>query len=142
MFEEFEASQNCLVNQTTTYAEFLSLSTNIPATGFYEITWSFSWSLNTAADDFISRLQINGVDAIPEMRTEPKDAAGGGILCDNVAGGAQINTGTNQIIYTTRSVIFNLSAGVTTFDLDFTSSVANLEAAIYNASIRVRRMFE
>ena len=138
-FFDFARSENGLINQTTTLEDFLTLTTNLPEDGTYEIGWHYEWSFNDAGQDFIAEVDIDGT-VISNHRQEPKDVGGTGVVLP-VIGGGTANTGTNQRhIESGVDIQAGLTAGSTTIRIRFAGSQANDEAAIYRARIYIRRV--
>lgn len=130
------------VNQTTTFADYLTLNVNIPETGNYDIDWRYVWSYNDGGNDFRSLILLDGspISTFNEHRQEPKDTGGGGINLLNTTGGVT-NTGTNQRYRLSDfEPEVNLTAGVHTITIQWAGSTTNDEAAIYEGAIRIKRV--
>lgn len=130
------------VNQTTTLENWLVLSVNIPETGNYDIDWTYVWSLNGSANDFIAEILLDGnpISTYSQHVQEPKDSAGVGVNLLNTTGGIT-NTATNQRHRTTGfEPEVNLTTGNHTIAIQWAGSQANYEAAIYEGAIRIKRV--
>lgn len=140
-FTQFIERVTPLLHQTANnFTEYLSLSTSIPETGQYKISWNYAWSINNTTADFRARVQLDGADLVTEHRQEAKDAAGTGITVPNSTGG-NTNTGTDQRYRTSGFKILTLNVNDTnSIDLDFCASGANLEPTIYDATICIERI--
>jgi hypothetical protein len=137
-FKDFVVRNDGLINQTTTFQNYSTITSNIPQQGNYKISWAYTWSVNSQADDFEGRVQVNNSNTIFEHIQEPKDSAGTGITLPNTGGG-NTNTGTDQIHNAAGFTIVSLNAGNNTIDLDFAGSTTNLEATIYQSCITIER---
>lgn len=129
------------INQTTTLESFLTLSDTIPETGLYKVSWSYSWSLNSTGKDFIAQVQINNSDTIHQHQQEVKDSAGTGITLPNTSGG-NTNSSTNQRYTNSGFDVVTISAGALTIDLDWRCEVANIEPAMYKATLTIEEWEE
>ena len=127
-----------LVNQSTAFAQFTRLSKVVATAGKYKLSWSYTWSLNDTTQDFIARVQQNDTTDLMNHRQEPKDSGGTGIVLD-VVGGGTVNTGTDQVHQESGFILIDLTPGSYDFDLDWTSSVVDLEAAIYQGYLTLER---
>ena len=137
LYAETAVNTAGLIKNTTTFETFLQLNANVPVTGNYKITWTYVWSLNDGAQDFVAEMRENG-NLLWEHRQEPKDSAGTGIDLPNTDGG-DVNTGTNQRHVLTAHEVVNLSAGVNTIDIQFACAAANDRAAIYRGRISIEK---
>lgn len=137
-FKDFIRSTTGLINQTTTFDDYLILTTTVPETGNYKISWSYTWSYNNGGDDFNARIQIDNSTTIMEHKQEPKDTAGTGESLSTTAGGT-VNSGTNQKHLASGFDIVNLTSGSHTIDLDFSSTTANAEATIYRGILTIEK---
>ena len=127
------------INNTTTLTTWLELNISVPIAGSYDLDWSYIWSYNAGARDFIGNVRLDGV-VIAEQVQEPKDAAGTGVTLSRVGGGTQ-NTGTNQRhAYSGFFPNQSLSAGSHTLLIEWASSQSNDRAAIYRGSLRAKRI--
>ena len=140
-FDAFTENTVGLINNTTTLEQFLRLNFVAPETANYKITCYYVWSLNDAANDFVSRLELDDTLSIGyrDHIQEPKDAGGAGEILGVFGGGTQ-NTGTNQRYHTTIPRVLNISAGAHFIDLDWACSENNDRAAIYSAMILVEKL--
>lgn len=136
-FKAFARRDDGIVNQTTTEFTYLTLTTTVPEAGFYKLSWSYNWSLNTTGSDIIARV-LNGATEINLHREEPQDSAGTGINLPNTTGGTT-NTGTDQRRGEAGHDVLNLPAGSTTFTITLNSSVENTEAAFYQACLTLEK---
>jgi len=130
------------VNQTTTLETYLTLNVNIPETGNYDIDWTFVWSSNDTGQDFISDffLDNNPISVYSRQVQEPADSGGLGINLSNTTGGVT-NTGTNQRYrYSSFEPSYPLTSGNHTLEIKWAGSSTNDEAAIYEGSIRIKRV--
>ena len=137
-FKDFVSSTTPAGTQTTSYQQYLRLSTTIPETGNYKISWNYEWSLNTTGSDFLARIQVDDTTTLGEHQEEPQDSAGTGQVVTNLTGGT-FNTGTNQRRGESGFEIVNLSAGGHSIDLDLANSTADTEATIYRACLTIER---
>ena len=137
-FKDFIRSTTGLINQTATFEPYLSLTTNVPETGNYKISWNYDWSINTTGNDFLARVQVDNTTTLMEHQEEIQDSGGGGPTFDNTGGGTTA-TGTNQIHVAAGFDIINLTAGSHTIDLDFAGELASLEPAIHRGIITIER---
>ena len=130
------------INQTNVLADWLVFNFTIPETGNYDIDWYYVWSLNDTAQDFISQILLDGspISTYSEHRQEPKDAAGSGVVL-LINGGGTIDSGTNQRYKTMGfEAERNLTAGAHTITIQWAGSANNDRAAIYEGSIRIKRV--
>ena len=126
-----------LLSNSKTPFTYLSLTANVPVTGDYKVDWVYLWSLNTASQDFIADLRVNGT-TIFHHQQEPKDAAGSGVVLPQTTGGTQ-NSGTDQRHPVSMSEVINLTAGSNTIDIQFYSSNNNNRASIYRGRISINK---
>ena len=127
------------INNSTTLTTWLELNISVPIAGSYDLDWSYIWSYNAGARDFIGNVRLDG-GVIVEHVQEPKDAAGTGVTLSRVGGGTQ-NTGTNQRhAYSGFFPNQSLSAGSHTLLIEWASSQSNDRAAIYRGSLRAKRI--
>lgn len=89
---------------------------SVPA-GDYRIGWSYTWNLDSTANDFIAIIEEDDTTIIYTHRQEPQDA---GSDQENAGGGFGNRT---------------LTAGVHTFDLEFQPSVGGDTARIAQARL-------
>ena len=78
LFEDFIKSTTPLMNQTTTFEDYLSGTFDLPVLGDYIVETSFMWSVNTTGNDFEARLLVDGAEFFL-FKQEPQDAGGAGI---------------------------------------------------------------
>ena len=135
-FKDFIRDGVAKGTQGTTFTERLSLSTTLPNSGNYKISWSYEWSLNSTQNDIEVRVQVDNSTTILNHIQEPKDAGGGGETITNLDGGT-FNTGTDQRYVCSGFDIINLTAGSHVIDLDMANQVSGTEAAIYKAVISI-----
>jgi hypothetical protein len=138
IFRDFVSKSTAEGTQGTTFAQYLRLTTAIPETGNYKISWNYEWSLNTTGSDFLAQIQIDDTTTILSHQEEPQDSGGSGITVTNLSGGT-FNSGTNQRRGEAGFEIVNLTAGTRNIDLDLSNSVASTEATIYRACITIER---
>ncbi len=138
-FSAFAEVTSPVGSQSNVFAQALRLTANIPYTGNYKVTVSYTWSANTTGNDFISRVQRDDVATIMEHVQEPKDPGGGSVTVANLAGGT-FNSGTSQRYGYTRTKVENFTAGIHNIDLDIRGDVNNLECTVYEATIIVEEM--
>jgi len=129
-----------LVNQTTSYETYLSLDVKPLVATNYKFKGGYSWSYNATNKDFIDRILLK--EGVTTIRTivpqvaEPKDSGGPGDVLDIISGGViggTVNSGTNQRFRTYFEINETLTAGlIYTIEIEWTSSTANNEAAIYD----------
>jgi len=141
LFELFEADAvrtDPLLNQTTTFAQYLSLTVDVPVTGDYLFMLSQTTSINSITVNFESHILKDGGFFLIN-HVENKDSGGTGVTVPNTTGGTT-NTGTDQMITTTGFKRFSLTAGTHTFTLEFRGQAANQEATIYAAEMYLKRV--
>jgi len=126
-----------LVNNTDSLEEYATFSPSVPVAGDYRIDWTYNWSLNAGANDFIAQIRVNGV-VIWDHIQEPKDAGGSGINLPNTGGGTT-NTGTNQRHVICAHEVIALTAGSNDIEIYFRGSVNNDAAAIYRARMSIQK---
>ncbi len=117
--------------QTTTsesYQTKVTLSETLVG-GTYRIDVQYGWSLNSTADDFISRVLVDGSQEGELHYQEPQDSSG-----------SWGSTGTNQRHTASRRFVKVLSAGAHTVTLQWRTSDADEEASIWDALIMVTRV--
>lgn len=138
----FHASVNQntgLINQTTTFEDYVILTFVAPETGSYRFDWHYLWSYNSTSSDFRAEILLDTTKLL-EHREEPQDSGGSGVVLNNTSGGTN-NTGTDQKRQESGFCIEeNLSAGTHTFKIQFCGSSNNQEATIYNAHLAVTRV--
>lgn len=137
-FTDFVRDDVGRVNNTTTFDPYLVLSTTLPETGNYKISWSYTWSLDNIQNDFVSRVQIDNTTTILEHQQEPKDSGGNGPTLPETGGGTE-PTGTNQKHPTCGFDIINLTSGAHTIELDFACSSVGTRAVIYRGILAIER---
>ena len=135
-FRDFVTVDSPLMNQTTTLEQYASLSTTIPATGNYKVSWSYIWSINSTTLDFEAELELDNATTIMTHIQEAKDSAGTGITVPTTGGG-NVNTSTNQRYHCSGFKVINIAAGARTIDLDFAGQDVSLESTIYQACITI-----
>ena len=136
--KELVEDDNGLINQSTSYEEYLKLSFIVPEDGIYRLFFRYTWSLNSTGDDFIARLQLDDTTNLVEFVTEPQDAGGTGVTLP-IVGGGSTSTGTNQRFTKTGLEMLTLTAGSHFIDLDWRCSASNTEATIYKAQLTIER---
>lgn len=135
-----------LINQqANTYENYQTLAVDPETTDNYVISSGFVWSYNDGGQDFLYRLRVmQGAVVVdeffnPEIAMEPQDTGGPGIVLNVISGGSVIgsaNTSTNQRYTECPQFNTTLTGGQSyTIELDWTSSSANDEAAIYQAEL-------
>jgi len=127
-----------LINQTTTFEDYLTLSATIPETGTYKVEWWYEWSYNTGGVDFLGRIVVDGVVVATHIQ-EPQDTGGTGVTLDTTGGGTA-NSGTNQRYWASGQWIGSITSGARTLEIEFAGSTADDEAAIYRGNICVTRV--
>lgn len=137
-FKDHISTESGMVNQSTSFEEFMSLSTNVPATANYKISWTYEWSINTTGSDFEAQIQVDNSTVISNHKQEAKDSSGSGISLPKTTGGTT-DTGTSQRYTHSGFQIVNLTAGIHTVDLDWACEQSNNRAAIYRATITIER---
>ena len=138
-FTDFTTRTTGEINQNTTFSEYLKLSTVLPTTGNYKISWSYTWSVNSTGNDFIGQVVVDNSNVIMEHRQEPKDASGAGVSLPNTDGGTSSNS-TNQRYQCSGFFVLNLAAGAHEIDLDYRGGIENIEPAIYRACLTVEEL--
>jgi hypothetical protein len=136
-----------LMNQTTAFENYLSLTVTPEATDVYEFKGSYPWSVNALNQDFLERVELKeGVAvlrAIKPIRQEAADTGGTGVIVDTISGGiigATADTDTDQIHRSTFIFSHTLTKGVTyTLNLDWAASAPNIEATIYEGYLSCMR---
>ena len=136
-FKDYVSTSAGEINQTTTYSPYLTLSTTVPTTGLYKISWSYTWSLNDVNNNFQARVQIDNTTTIMEQDQEPADSAGTGVNLPLVGGGTSTDSGTDQKHLAAGFDIVNLTSGAHTIELDYRCQVATQEAAIYRGILSI-----
>ena len=140
-FDAYAEETTGLINNDTTFAQFLRLSFNAPEDANYKITWNYVWSKNDAAQDIRVRLELDDTSEVGYRihQQESKDVGGAGEVLGVVGGGTQ-NTGTNQRHVSSFSRVIPLTAGAHFLDLDWECTGENDRAALYGANILVEKM--
>jgi len=129
----FESLDSNVIQQTTStsFQNYLTLNTASLPVGTYRIGFTYQWSFNSTAQDFLGRIQVDGYNVVSDdvHRQEPKDAAGTG------------PAGTNQRHFFTGFVYqtFNIEE-VHSITIDFASSNGSAAAAIYYGCIEIWRV--
>jgi len=137
-FEDFITEEDPLLHQSNAnFAPYLTLNTDIPVDGDYELTVSYYFSINNTNANFLAHIEFEG-DFLFPVHLEGKDSAGAGIDVANTTGGVT-NTLTDQFIPVHRSKTLTLTAGPKEFVLEFRGQNNNLEPTIYEAEISIRR---
>jgi hypothetical protein len=138
-FVDFARRDTPLAHQSSAvFQEYLTLNTNVPVAGDYELTVSYRWSMNTAGSNFLAHILFDGNFIFP-LHIEPADSAGIGQNVPNSTGGIT-NTGTDQFQRVSHEDILPLSAGLKSFRLEFRGQFANAEPTIYAALIKLKRI--
>ena len=91
-------------NATTSFVQKLRLTTPAVTAGDYRIGWSFTWGNGSASSSTIVKIEEDDTTSLWQMQTEPKDA------------------GTDQQIPGDGFAQRTLTAGIHTFDMDFTTT--------------------
>ena len=143
-FFDFERRTDPLIHQLITGAndgffEYLTLSTDLPVAGDYELELSYRWSMNAAGSNFLAHIRDGNGDFIYPYHLEPADSAGTGEIVPTSTGGTA-NTGTDQVAAFHRKQVFTLPAGPQTFILEYRGQLANLEPTIYDAYMSIKRV--
>lgn len=111
------------------YLEKLSLTTCTLSAGKYRIGWSYSWNIDSTANDFMARIQIDDTNTIMNHQEEPTDSSG-----------QFSTTGTDQKHTSSGFVIQDL-VGQIKVDLDWThNGPPGTEASIWDARIEIWRV--
>jgi len=125
------------INNVVAFEEKINQNVDFQRLGIYSIQVSFTASLNTGAQDFISRISINGTQ-LPNIttnemvRVEPKDVAG-----DDGDGRR-----TNQKVTHSQKYFYTVvSTGNKPVILSFAASTANDAAAMWDAEITIEEEF-
>ena len=140
-YKKHSRTESGLVNQTTTFVNYLNITDTIPKTGLYKISWSYQWSVNTTGNDFIARVRTQNSNDIHTHQQEVKDSAGSGIDLPTTSGGTT-NTSTNQRKNTSGYDIVTLTAGSILVELDWKGEVTNIKPAIYKGIISIEEWEE
>lgn len=137
-FKDFASTNIPAGSQITSFQQYLRLTTTVPLSGYYKISWDATWSLNSTNSDFVAQIELDDNTILDEFVREAKDSAGAGIVVNNLAGGT-FNSGTNQRYkYGGHSIVL-LSDGSHTIDMDVACSLANTEAVFYRGVISIER---
>ena len=137
---EFAIEEQGLINQTTSFVEYLTLPFTLAEESTLRVSFKFVWSLNSTQADHDTRIQLDNTTTIFEQVIEPQDSGGTGITLPTTSGGTA-NTGTNQRFTKTGfDLVQNVSAGAHFIDLDWRASATNQEATIYRAQIVVEKL--
>lgn len=137
-FKDFARTDTPAGTQSTSFQQYLRLTTTIPETGNYKVSWSATWSYNNTSTDFLAQLELDDTTVIDDFRREPQDSSGTGITVTNLLGGT-FNTGTNQRLKYSGEDVLNIAAGSHTIDLDLAGSATSNEATFYRACISIER---
>ena len=137
-FKDFIRDTTGLINNGTGFDPYLTLTTTVPVTANYKISWSYTWSLDSTQNDFLARVQVDNSTTIMEHQQEPKDSAGTATTLPDTDGGTD-TTGTNQKHLAAGFDIISLTAGSHTIDLDFATESVGVEAAIYRGCLTIER---
>ena len=127
------------INQTTTSEIYLAETFTVPVTGVdYMVTFFFQYSYDATNSNFQGNVSVNNND-VTAIRHEPQDAGGVGATVGTTTGGAE-TTGTDQRF--TAFYTFKVTATTTTIPTNITwrAQAVGVEAAIYRASIQIRRI--
>lgn len=118
----------------------LTLTTGILEAGTYQFEWTYLWTLDSVAQDFVARIEqrTNGVGARTVFgvhRQEPQDSAGG------IADGGFAGAGTNQrqVVSSFREIIMNGTDSLT-FDFRHAPNVAGTEATVGDVRMKIVRV--
>lgn len=114
-------------NNTTSPVAYITGSFNLAHAAQYMVLANYIWSMNSAATDILIELRIDGNVVGPTHRHEPQDTAGAGPY------------GTDQRYPATLAELVTLTAGAHTFELFFSASTINDNAALYRCDIFVER---
>jgi len=137
-FKDFFQNTTPAGTQTNTFVTWDTFTTNIPDLGNYKLCVDFQWSYNNTNTDFIFQILQDGTP-IYNFREEPADAGDGGITVTNLAGGT-FNTGTNQRILASTSLILeNLTTGTKNFEFQIACQFIGQEATIYRLTATIER---
>lgn len=117
-------------NTTTSFAQYLRLTTASLPAGTYRIGWRYCWSHDSASNDFIGRVQLDDTTELMDPRhlQEPNDNLGTG------------NGGTDQRHYLSSFRHVVLTSGVHTVDIDYTTNSGGDESSIHSAGIEIWRV--
>jgi len=139
MFEQGASRTDPLLHQPNTFAQYLTMTVNIPVQGDYLFYMGHRFSINSTTVNFESHLLFDG-DFFLITHIEMKDSAGIGITVPNTTGG-NTGTGTDNFLTKTGFVRFeNLPAGSHNFTLEWRGQTANQEATIYEAEMFIKRI--
>ena len=142
LFEQTATRDTPLLHQSSaTFANYLTMTVEIPVTGNYLFMMTHRFSINSTTVNFQSHLEKGG-DFFLINHVELQDASGTGIVVPNTTGGTS-NTGTDN--FQTRTGIHkfvNLIAGTHVFNLEFNGQIDNQEPTIYDASMYIKRLIE
>ena len=132
------ARTDVVINETTTRETYLTNTFTLPVAGDYLVNVVMQYSHDSTTVNFQANVEIGAAD-IPFVRHEPQDSAGAGVAAPTT-GGVADNTGTDQRF---TGVFEELVVGVSgdlTVALTWDSQTAGVEAAIYRATIGVKRV--
>ena len=138
---EYAYAESLLVDTVTAATFFNKVTLDVQAQlgatlegGTYRVAWGYQWNLDSSSENFLARVQLDGVDfgTFPWLHVqEPKDSGGND---PPGTGSSQRHTLCGQ-----RRFVF--SAGATpTFTLDFQPEDAGTEASMWNAYIEFWRV--
>lgn len=142
-YKKFDTETQGLINQTTAFFDYHTYDLEIPISGDYEISFSFTDSINTTGSDIIEECFL--VDPslsdliLVSIIEERQDAAGTGIVLPTTTGGTA-NTGTNQVKAQTKSTVASLLQGDYTFGIRYRGSVSNTEVTLYKSLIKIEKL--
>ena len=136
-FYAFSKKTDPEFNQTTTQADYDSLTVDLPEDGTYEIKIWCIWSQNSGATDINLVMNVDGTDVVA-LRMEPQDTAGAGIVATDVNGGTA-NTGTDQRYDAQLLEVDTYTAGTHTITLQWDASTTTDIPTIYRSIISIER---
>lgn len=130
-----------LATTSSTYQDYIQLSFTAPETGVYKFEAVCRYALNITSQDILIRVRVDNVtESNFETRIEPKDAGGTGFLVPNAEGGADLNSGTNQVVPWNHLHVQTLTAGAHTFDIQFASGDNSSVATMWSGCLVVTRI--
>lgn len=113
---------------------YLQLTTAVLPFGNYTLRVCYSWNLNSIADSFLARLNINTFTSFAGLHREyPTNAGGSG-------GDTPPGSGTSQRYWVSYELTFLNIFGTHKFDLEFATSKASVEATMISANMNFHRI--
>ena len=116
----------------------------VPEAGIYYLTVFYRFSLDSAANNFLSHAVVNGVTEL-ELHVEPADSAGVAQTLPEIEADGTISgtdtTGTDQFLQATGSLRVDATGpGRVPISVEWAPQVDGVEATIYEATMRLTRI--